>query len=266
MIMLLLFLIVLKLFKDQLSIYSNNERIINLILHETNSYIPFNGFKFDNITLYTLKKYEYASDINFNNTTDPIIYIYNTHDKEKYLDYNGVYEAAKLFETEFEKLGINVIVEEEKVSPYLSNYSNTFIGAYAISRSYFEKVIDTYPNLKLVIDLHRDALEREYSYVTINGVNYAKILFVQGVRYENYQKNLELVTKISDKVKEKYPGMSKGVMLKNKENQHDSYNQDLSINAMLLELGSNNNYYEEVSNTVKAIVPIIMEVMNEKND
>ncbi len=248
--------------------FIDKEDISTVLLNDTNKHIAHSKYIFEN----TLKKVIYNSFYNISEiemldfkNTNPLVYIYNTHDKEGYLDYGNVYDAAKMLEEKLENIGIETVVETEKVSPYLDTSKSTFFQAYAISRSYFEKVINTYPDLRLIIDLHRDSIPREASFVSINGKSYAKVLFVQGVRYDKYEKNLSLVNKISDKLNNKYKGISKGVMIKDKSYQHDSYNQDLSIYALLLELGSNNTNFEEVSNTIDVLVPIIKEVIDEKS-
>ena len=44
------------------------------------------------------------------------------------------------------------------------------------------------------------------------------------------------------------------------------YNQDLNLNVILLELGSNNNTWEEVCNTIDVLVPILKEIIYEKEN
>ena len=202
-----------------------------------------------------------VSNVSFDASIKPQVYIYNTHDTEEYLGGSGVREASKLFEHKLNEIGIYTIVDDRRVTPYLDTSYSTFYQSYAISRKYLEEYINKYNDFDLVIDLHRDALDREYSYVTIDGVNYAKILFVQGVRYDHYKDNLDLVTRISDMVNSKYKGVSKGIMIKDKDYQHDNYNQDLSSHAMLLELGSNNSTWDEVNNTINILIPIFKEVI-----
>ena len=234
----------------------NNSNIIKeVIKYSIND--PFNSKIYT--TLYN------SSNITFNQSTSPLVYIYNTHDTESYLDLNlGVREASLLLKENLEKNGIPTYVEDRRVTPYLDLSYSTFFQAYAISRKYVTEILNTYPEIKLVIDLHRDSIPREASFVKIDNISYAKILFVQGVRYEHYKENLALVNKISDKIKIKYPGLSKGIMIKDKEYQHDSYNQDLSKGAFLLELGSNNNTWAEVSNTIDVLTDVIKEIIYEK--
>lgn len=45
---------------------------------------------------------------------------------------------------------------------------------------------------------------------------------------------------------------------------HGIYNQDLAPNVILLEMGGNENTYEEVINTIDLITPIIKEKIDEK--
>lgn len=251
----------------------SNEKLLLYFLNSNNSYIEtdnlFNDFLRYELNLDDLFNSKYTKEasldkVDFDSSVKPKVYIYNTHDTEEYLGGSTVREAAKLIEHKLEDIGIKTIVEENIVTPYLDTSYSTFYQSYAISRKYIEEKIKKYGDFDLVIDLHRDALDREYSYKTIDGINYAKILFVQGVRYENYKDNLELVTKISDMVNLKYPGVSKGIMIKDKEYQHDNYNQDLSRGGMLLELGSNNSTWEEINNTINILVPIFKEVIDGK--
>lgn len=250
-----------------------NFDITSFLLSDNNHFIKNNTNLVKQIIKYSIedpfnsKMYNVVYDtpnINYNISSNPLVYIYNTHDTENYLDGLGVREASQLMKEELEKLNIPTLIEDRRVTPYLDLSYSTFFQAYAISRKYVEEVLDIYPEIKIVIDLHRDSIPREASYVKIGDIYYAKVLFVQGVRYDNYKDNLALVNKICDKLKEKYPGISKGVMIKDKSYQHDSYNQDLSKGAFLLELGSNNNTFEEITNTIEVLSKIIKEIIYEE--
>ena len=235
--------------------------ILNMMLEND---IKLYGNSFDDIIYLMVNPFYYTSDNKVENA-DVDLYIYNTHDHEKYLDSYGVLEASHLIKEKLNIYGIKTVIEKEKVSPYIPNDGN-FFDEYTVSRKYLEDVIKTYPNLKLIIDLHRDGLERENTYVKIGDKVYAKILFVQGVRYENYEVNLSLAKKISNMFDINYKGVSRGILLKDKEYQHDNYNQDLNLNAILLELGSNNNTWEEVCNTIDVLVPILKEIIYEEEN
>ncbi|MBR1377295.1 MAG: stage II sporulation protein P [Bacilli bacterium] len=261
--------------KEVPTLSGDNKDIVSSLLTSINPHIENNNdisnrifkyiFEIDTPFNVVEKEIYESSNVLFTKSITPKVYIYNTHDGEAYLEnVAGVREAARLMKEKLDSVGIATLVEDNRVTPYLDTSYSTFYQAYAISRKYVINALEIYPDIELVIDLHRDAVERKYSYVTIDDVNYAKILFVQGVRYDTYKDNLELATNISDKLKAKYPGVSKGIMIKDKSYQHDSYNQDLNKGAILLELGSNNNTWEEINNTINILVPIIKEVLDEK--
>lgn len=243
--------------------------LISIFLNDTNSYIKdsnmANSFikniiNMDNPFNASVKKIE-VPVIHYQKSNLPRVYIYNTHDTEKYLGNDvGVVTAAKTMENRLKELGINTIVEENMASKELPAYGNIYSKTYDITRKYLSNTLNMYPNLELIIDLHRDAVDRKYTYTNIDGVDYAKVMFVQGVKY-NYEENLKLATKISDKLKEKYPSVSKGIM-----NKNYMYNQDMNKNAILIELGSNNNTWEEINNTINILCPIIKEVLDEKSN
>ena len=103
------------------------------------------------------------------NEIDPTIYIYNTHDTEKYngvylTDYNinpNVKMASFLLEGLLKKEGIKAIVEENNMGEYLKNNNLPYSESYQASRYYLEEKIKKYPNLKLIIDLHRDSISKD---------------------------------------------------------------------------------------------------------
>ena len=70
----------------------------------------------------------------------------------------------------------------------------------------------------------------------IDNKSYAKLLFIVGQEHDNYKENLELANTLNNLVKEKYPSLTRGVMLKSGENVNGKYNQDLSNKMILIEV------------------------------
>lgn len=260
----------------------NNESFIKYMLEDSNYYLLykkntsnlFNKFLKTLIKIDSPIKLEQAFKVDNPTFIDgqiPNIYIYSTHPKEGYLDgylegYSinpNILMASSLLQQQLMKEGITSLVEQSDLTSYMNKNSMDFYQSYKASRVFLEQVIKKYPNMDLIIDLHRDAVERKNTYVEINGKSYAKVLFVVGQKYDTYKLNLELVNKINDKIKEKYPTLTRGVMMKNRPEQNGVYNQDLNPNIILLELGSNNNTIDEVYNTIELIAPILKEVINE---
>lgn len=192
----------------------------------------------------------------------PRVYIYNTHQGEAYAgkgleQYNitpGVKMAAYLLQDRLNSLGITTIVEERSVSDYLKANNLDYSQSYQATRKFLIDALDEYQSFDLIIDLHRDALDKELSTTTIDGKSYAKILFVMN---QNYSDNIELVKNINNKLNTKFPGLSRGIYDKYK----DTFNQDLSKNALLLEIGGQHNTIDEVLNTVDALIEILKEIL-----
>ena len=114
----------------------------------------------------------------------------------------------------------------------------------------------------LIIDLHRDAVSKEASTVTISGKKYAKILFVIGKEHKNYKQNYELANSLNSLVKKKYPTLTRGVLLQSGKNVNGIYNQNIAPNMILIELGGNYNTYEEVKNTIEVLAPLLGEYLH----
>ena len=138
-----------------------------------------------------------------------------------------------------------------------------YVKSYEVSRKFITDTINNTPSLKLIIDLHRDSIAKDNSTVMINDKACAKIVFIVGNEYDEYQKNLELSNKLNDKIKEKYPSLTRGVLIKGGAGSNGVYNQDLNPKMILLEVGSDKNTISEILNTIELLAPIIGEYVNE---
>lgn len=215
--------------------------------------------------VYSLNS-DYIEDTNKdNNIENPIVYIYNTHQLEEYNktnleEYNikpNVLMASYILREYLNRNNIKTIVETADITDFLNVNGWNYSKSYNASRFYLDEAIKKYPNLKLIIDLHRDAIEYNASTVTINDKKYAKVLFVVGLDYENYQPNLDLANSLNNLINSKYPGLSRGVLKKSGKNVNGIYNQDLKNNIVLIECGGYQNNIDEVMNTMIALSDII---------
>ena len=216
-------------------------------------------------------KSEYVYDPNPAQINEPKVYIYNTHQLESYdnTDYNditpNVLMASYLLKEELNKAGIPTIVESSNITEYIKQNNLKYYQSYDASRYYAEKAIKDNQNLDLVIDLHRDAVEKNASTVTISDKEYAKVLFVIGMEHENYESNLEVATAINNIIKEKYPTLTRGIITKSGKNVNGIYNQDLNPNSILIECGGYKNSFSEVVNTINLLSQVIKEYLNGRN-
>ena len=199
----------------------------------------------------------------------PIVYIYNTHQTEKYIQVNenykpGVMYAAKYLNEEFNKNGISSIFENRSISKVLSENNWSYGSSYKVSRSYIE---DTYKNnntIKYLFDIHRDAGSHEYTTLCVENKCYAKILFIIGLENPTYIENQKYTEEISKRINDKVKGLSKGILQKQGKKVNGIYNQDFSPRTTLIEVGGENNTMEEVYNTLKVLSEVLIEYIKEE--
>lgn len=293
-ICMLLFLLSFTMFYN-INLYSSNEEFIMSLLNDSNHYKKYeqkNLIKKINNYLYninlekptTLLKNmthyeddtEYYPEIlqniskHIDNPTNktiekPLVYIYNSHQLENYSSSNyepynitpNVMMASYLLK---EKLEIPAIVEEGDITEFIKLNNWDYNYSYMASRYYLEEAKNKYPSLKFFIDIHRDSLTKERTTAVIDGKSYAKVMFVVGLEHDNYQQNLNLANLINSKLPS---GLSSGVIKKSGPNVNGIYNQDISGNAILIEIGGYQNKIDEVLNTVTTLSTILKEIINE---
>lgn len=190
------------------------------------------------------------------------VYLYNTHDLEQYKDFIqnikiNVGNASLLLSNNLKSIGIDVIVEKQKVSD-LTN--NDLSKSFDASKILIENIIQN-ENIDLFIDLHRDDEKKEVTTLELNGKKYAKVKFVVGRKNKNYMLNYNLTELINRKIKEKYPDLTRGIVL----NDNYTYNQELSEKIIFINIGGYENDIVEVKNTIDLLGPIIKEVLDEEN-
>lgn len=216
----------------------------------------------------------YIEDPNPIDVNNPRVYIYNSHQLEGYSssnfeEYNitpNVMMASYLLKEKLNKKGISTIVETSSITDFLNINGWNYASSYNASRFYLLDTMNKYPSLELIIDLHRDSINRDLSTVTIDNKNYAKVLFVVGLEHSNYEPNLNLSNKLNEMIKTKYPGLSRGVMKKSGAGVNGIYNQDAAPYVILIECGSHENSIEEVMNTIEALSNIIYEYLGDNNE
>ncbi len=200
---------------------------------------------------------------------EPSIYIYNSHQTEEYAASNFVEFSVNptvmmvdyILEDVFTKNNFKTLVEERKIKDVLNENNWNYNYSYVASRSFMEDVLLKNSSLKYFIDVHRDSLEKDRTTVSIDGKDYAKILFLIGLENANFQENLNFTEKINNKLDERYPNLSKGILKKGGAGVNGVYNQDFSKYTILIEVGGMENTPTEVLNTSLAFAEVFLEVI-----
>lgn len=199
----------------------------------------------------------------------PIVYIYSTHEQEGYAYPNKdlyniiptVKTADYILQENLKDLGIGSIVEEGSVTDILKQNNWAYNRSYDASKILVEKAITTYPDLKLIIDLHRDSSPLTKTLFEKDNIKYAKVLFVVGKEYDNYEVNLKLAQTLNSYITEIVPGISRGISEKSGKGVNGIYNQNLSQHSILIEVGGQYNEIDEVNNTISIISQAILKYL-----
>lgn len=199
--------------------------------------------------------------INSNNK----VYIYNTHDTEKYnLPYTSDYSiipdvtlASKILKEYLKNYNINSYIETSSMKEYLSKNKLKYTDSYKASRYFLEKNLTK--DYKLILDIHRDSLRHKYTLYEKDNKKYARILFVIGASNKDYKKNKLIADNLNTRLNNEYKGISRGVTLR----EDISYNQDLNNKIILVKIGGIDSTLEEVNNTMEVLAKIISDYIKE---
>ena len=144
------------------------------------------------------------------------------------------------------------------------SYSKSYSRSAATVKEYLKK----YPSIKVVLDLHRDAVSKEngdkVKLVTeIGGKKAAQVMLVMGsqsggvTNFPNWEENFKLAVKLQQKIEQKYPTLARPLMLMSK-----NYNQSLSSGSLLIEFGTDVNTLKEVHYSAEMVGESLAELLS----
>ena len=191
---------------------------------------------------------------------EPQVLILHTHTTESYEPYekdwydesytsrssdpgNGVVAVGEAIAGQLAAAGINVIHD-------CTMHDLTYNGAYSRSLGTALGVLDRYPTVKVVLDIHRDAIEYEdgtrVSAVTdIDGKKAAQTMIICAADDGTYgvpgfMNNLHFASALQQSIESRYPTLTRPVLF-----QYCQYNQQVSPGALLIEVGSHGNSIDQ---------------------
>lgn len=221
------------------------------------------------IVYKSLNKIVDLTDINISKSislsSNNLVYIYNTHDTEKYTlpftsDYSIIPDVtlvSKMLKEYLKSYNIDSYIEISKTKDYLKKNKLKYSDSYEASRYYLEKNLNK--NYKLIIDIHRDSLRHKYTLYEKDNKKYARILFIIGASNKNYKKNKEVAENLNNRLNSKYKGISRGVTIR----EDTAYNQDLNERIILVKIGGIDNTLEELNNTIEVFSKVINDYIKE---
>ncbi|MCC2231576.1 stage II sporulation protein P [Lachnospiraceae bacterium CLA-AA-H215] len=212
-------------------------------------------------------------DLTLSGEGDPLVYIYHTHSQEGYADSKSG-DASMSVIALGDRL-TEILTEEYGLSVLHNPYAYDMVEgeeersrAYNYAKADLEKVLEEHPSIQVIIDLHRDAVPEEMHLVTeIDGKPTAKIMFFNGLS-ENREgemeslpnpyreDNLAFSLQMMLNAEAYYPGFMRGIYLKCYR-----YNLHFRPRSVLVEVGAQNNTFEEAMNAMEPLADIMTRVI-----
>ena len=192
------------------------------------------------------------------------VLIMHTHTTESYepcdRDYYDINYSARTLDEEYNMIrvgnalakvlsenGIGV-VHDTTVHDYPS-----YNGSYDRSAETVESWLLKYPTIKVVLDIHRDAIERTVSGETvrvkptteIDGKKAAQLMIIAGcddgkMGMPNWKENLRFAAALQNQLETDYNTLTRPLMF-----DYRKYNQNLTTGSILVEVGGHANSLDE---------------------
>lgn len=194
-------------------------------------------------------------------STDPQVLILHTHATETYQPdgrdwYDPAFTARTLDKAQnmcavgeamaavLNAAGVNTLHDTTlHDSP---SYTESYRRSAATARDYLEK----YPSIKIILDVHRDAIEADGARVKplaqIDGQDTAQVMLIAGcdnggsVPLPHWQQNLRFAAAWEQAMEAAFPGLTRPVLC-----GYRFYNQDVCSGSLLIEVGGHANTLAE---------------------
>lgn len=203
-----------------------------------------------------------GSSIKISQSDEPQVLIMHTHTTECYMlekrEYyletdltrttnraQNITEVGRVLALGLEAKGIGVVHATET-----HDYPE-YTGSYNRSAKTVQKYLEKHPTIKVVIDLHRDAIMDSSGTKTalctkIGTDSAAQLMLVAGCEagdvtgYPNWKENFRLALKLQQTIEVMYPGLARPILFTERK-----YNQHLTTGSLLIECGTDANTLEQ---------------------
>lgn len=204
-------------------------------------------------------------------TAEPTVLIFHTHTTESYTRKNEPYREVSPWRTldsgyNMSNLGAEMgrLLTAAGISVALDSTIHdypSYNGSYVRARKTLCEVLEQYPSIRLVLDVHRDAAGEEGKQLRTlaerEGETSAQIMLVVGTNHENYEENLSLALKLHAQLEKQFPGITRPLQLRSSR-----FNQDLHPGALLVEVGAAGNTHAEALTAARELAKAIIALSN----
>ena len=212
------------------------------------------------------------------NRKTPQVLIYHTHTGEGYLDADtdGFYESyySHTQNEDFNVVGVGDALAEalEKQGIAVLHdktvHDSTYNGSYDRSAETVNADLEENGDIKIVLDIHRDALGSEDNKVKTvcgqNGEKTAQMMILSGCDFygergfDNWQNNLNFALKLQNAAGEMYPNLMRPLSF-----DFFAYNEYICDGSLLIEIGTDANSIDEAQRAAVCLADVIAKVVTE---
>ena len=207
--------------------------------------------------------------------SEPKVLIYHTHSQEAFANsrpgewQDTVVGLGETLKNNLEsRYGISALhlTETFDVIDGVTDRS----AAYTYAEEKIWQVLEDYPSIKVIIDLHRDGVADDTRLVTnINGKDTAQLMFLNGLcrtaangpieylQNPYLAENLAFSFKLQAKAAQYYPNLMRRIYLRSYQ-----YNLHILPRSLLVECGAQTNTVEEVQNAMPLLADLLYLVLS----
>ncbi|XEC96788.1 stage II sporulation protein P [Paenibacillus tarimensis] len=196
-----------------------------------------------------------------------VAFIYHSHPRESWHPVVGkdpnsgdknITLVGKRLADKLEEQGIGALHSGTDYPTAIEKYRWEL--SYKYSMETVKEAMADNDELTFFFDIHRDSQRRKLTTATIDGKDYAQVYFIIGHRNPDWRKNEAFATRLHEALEKKYPGISRGVWGKDSATGNGEYNQSLSPESVLIEIGGVDNTLEESYRTADVLAGIISDM------
>ncbi len=145
--------------------------------------------------------------------------------------------------------GFGIKVTHDKTLCDWPDYNSSYDNSLAIAKKYAAQN----PNLKVILDVHRDSIAGSSGeqIKTVGAENTSQLMFVvgtdmTGLEHPLWRQNLSFALNLQKRIISKYPNLMRPINLRTHR-----FNQQVSTGSLILEVGSDGNTLDEALNAAR---------------
>lgn len=202
-------------------------------------------------------------DLKITDKSKPHILVFHTHTTESYMLLDrDTYSDAYITRSNDPKR--NMVRVGDEICDQLEQagfavihdtniYDSTYSGAYYRSEDQIDKYMEQYPEIQVILDIHRDAIKQSDGTMVaptavIDGKKAAQIMIISGCQegditdFPDWEYNLRFAVQLQKYCQEMFPGLVRPLFFCARE-----YNMHKSRCSLLIEMGSDANTLDEAA-------------------